>query len=92
MTKTMLFQKIYKEIDALNNQIDAKILKGLAYKKEARRHKDLLLTLQRIDSENIAISKKVSSLRRHSKLGKSPIRRVLEQSAGTRIFGRKFAF
>lgn len=42
MTKIQLAQNLRKEIKKLNSQIDLKIIKGLPYKAEARRHKFLV--------------------------------------------------
>lgn len=42
MSKIKLAQKIRKEIKKLNREIDLKIIKGLPYKAEARRHKFLV--------------------------------------------------
>lgn len=41
MSKIKLTHNIKKEIKKLNNAIDLKIIKGLPYKAEARRHKFL---------------------------------------------------
>jgi hypothetical protein len=42
MTKIKLAHNIRKEIKKLNHEIDLKIIKGLPYKAEARRHKFLV--------------------------------------------------
>lgn len=42
MSKIKLVHNIKKEIKKLNNEIDLKIIKGLPYKAEARRHKFLV--------------------------------------------------
>ena len=41
MSKFKLARSVKKEIKKLNNEIDMKIIKGLPYKAEARRHKFL---------------------------------------------------
>lgn len=41
MSKIKLAHNIKKEIKKLNNDIDLKIIKGLPYRAEARRHKFL---------------------------------------------------
>jgi hypothetical protein len=41
MSKFKLARKVKKEIKKLNNEIDLKIIKGLPYKAEARRHRFL---------------------------------------------------
>ena len=42
MSKTKLVSNLKKEINKLNNEIDLKIIKGLPYRAEARRHKFLV--------------------------------------------------
>jgi hypothetical protein len=42
---------IRKEINKLNARIDQKIVKGETYDKEARRHKELVLQLRKLESE-----------------------------------------
>lgn len=89
MSKSTLSRKISKEIEKINDRIDTKIIKGLAYEKEARRHRDLLATLQRISEES---EKPVQTLNRHSRFGKSPVRQTLRQGVFARLFERRLAF
>ncbi len=42
MSKFKIVYNVQKEIKKLNNTIDLKIIKGLPYKAEARRHKFLM--------------------------------------------------
>ena len=42
MTKIKIVYNLKKEIKKLNNDIDLKIIKGLPYKAEARRHRFLV--------------------------------------------------
>jgi DNA polymerase elongation subunit (family B) len=42
MSKIKLVHNLRKEIKKLNSEIDLKIIKGLPYKAEARRHKFLV--------------------------------------------------
>ena len=84
MNKTTLLKEVKRELKKLNNTIDSKIVHGCSYRKEARRHKDLLSTLRRIDEEKIALT------RRRSRLGKSPVRRSLEQKSSSRLFSWNF--
>ncbi len=51
MTKMTLMFRIRKELRKLNDRIDCKIVKGEAYERESRRHKDLILQLRRLESE-----------------------------------------
>jgi hypothetical protein len=43
MSKIELLKTVRKEIRALNRAIDIKIIQGLSYRDEARRHKFLLM-------------------------------------------------
>jgi hypothetical protein len=45
MSKQNVEKILFKELEALNNTIDMKIIKGLDYSKEAREHKYLLARL-----------------------------------------------
>ncbi len=46
MSKSQLTSTISKELQEINRDIDWKIIKGLPYKREAKRHKLLLSMLQ----------------------------------------------
>ena len=83
MNKKTLFKEINKEIKTLNNRIDKKIVKGRSYEKEARRHKDLLITLKRIHEE--------SQNSRRRLIRKSPVRRSLKRGVTARILPWNFA-
>lgn len=89
MNKTIVSRKISKELEVINERIDAKIIRGLAYEREAQKHRDLLLTLQRLHKET---DKPIQVTGRHSRLGKSPVRQSLRQGVFARLFGRKLAF
>ena len=45
MSKQNLEKTLRRELEALNDVIDRKIIKGLSYAREARRHKFLLSNL-----------------------------------------------
>ncbi len=45
MSKTTLIQELRKEINHLNDVIDLKIIRGIPYKNEARRHRFLVTQL-----------------------------------------------
>lgn len=47
MNKKETIKSIQKEIDCINKRIDEKIVRGLPYKTEARRHKILLSQLSK---------------------------------------------
>lgn len=47
---TFMFS-IRKEINKINRRIDQKIIKGESYDREARRHKDLVVQLRKLESE-----------------------------------------
>jgi hypothetical protein len=51
MSKMSLIYNIRKEIRKLNDRIDYKIVHGESYEREARRHKDLVCQLRRVESE-----------------------------------------
>ena len=46
MTKQQTITTINKEINKINEEIDMKIIQGLAYRAEARRHKTLIQKLR----------------------------------------------
>ncbi|MBA3732894.1 hypothetical protein H0W91_00785 [Patescibacteria group bacterium] len=48
MSKQNLERALRRELEVLNDQIDEKIIKGLSYSKEARRHKFILQSLSNI--------------------------------------------
>ena len=48
MSTNKLISTIQKELENLNENIDLKILKGQSYKRESRRHKQLLSQLRQI--------------------------------------------
>ncbi len=50
MSKTTLIQEIQREINNLNDVIDLKIIRGLPYKNEARRHRFLVAQLSNLSS------------------------------------------
>ncbi len=93
MTKTTLLREISKEIEKVNNQIDAKIIRGLAYEKEARRHRNLLATLERVGVETgCDTCRGAAHFTRRSKIGKSPVHRSLGRGVFARLVPRAFAF
>jgi len=47
MTRHQYTQNIQKELRVLNNLIDYKILRGQAYARESKRHKELLRSMTR---------------------------------------------
>ena len=51
MKKMTLMFMLGKEIKSLNNQIDKKIVKGQSYSREARKHRELVHRLRRLESE-----------------------------------------
>jgi hypothetical protein len=89
MTKKILLKKIDREIKKVNKKIDFKISKGYSYKKEAKKHKELLLKMQNINNE-ANISFKLLKKKR-SKVGKSPVRYSLKKGVVCRLFGQGFA-
>lgn len=51
MSKQNLEKILRRELEALNDQIDEKIIKGLSYAREAKRHKFLLSSLANVRRE-----------------------------------------
>ncbi len=51
MTKITLMYMLNKEIGKLNKQIDRKIMRHKRYDREARKHRELVHRLRRIESE-----------------------------------------
>ena len=49
MSKYQIAKAVQKELEVLNRRIDHKILRGLSYTPEARRHKMLLSHLARVN-------------------------------------------
>jgi hypothetical protein len=65
MSKRNLEKNIREEMERLNDIIDVKIIKGLPYKKEASRHKFLLMQLmdlRRFDTINSSMLQKLSKV------------------------------
>ena len=52
MNKNKLEKALRRELEILNESIDHKIVRGLSYAKEAKRHKFLLLSLAELRREN----------------------------------------
>lgn len=48
MSKQNVEKALKKELRVLNEIIDARIIRGLSYAKEARRHKEILSTLSNL--------------------------------------------
>lgn len=84
MSKETLSHEIARELEKLNDTIDRKIIKGRPYHKEAQRHKELSITLERIRSEGDEVEVRSRRIRRAAK---SPVRRRLERGAFSRLFG-----
>src|SRR3990167_6396419 len=53
MSKTQLHKSIVHEIGRVNDRIDIKILRGLPYVREARRHRMLRLQLRRLERDGV---------------------------------------
>jgi len=51
MSKQNLEKALRAELELLNNQIDARIVRGLSYAREARRHKLVISTLAHLRRE-----------------------------------------
>lgn len=57
MSTTTFKTPLYKELERLNHLIDAKIMHGQSYYKEARRHKELLAELRRVPRTQSRVSR-----------------------------------
>lgn len=51
MSKMSLIYMINRELRKLNQQIDKKIIKGEAYEREARRHRELRSQLRQVERD-----------------------------------------
>lgn len=89
MSRDILSKEARRELDKLNDTIDRKILKGLPYKEEARRHKELIATLRRITEEQ-SVESGVRS-RRTSRRGSSPVRKTFRHGILARLYTFGFA-
>lgn len=56
MSKYQLRKTIKKELRDLNWKIDMKIVRGLSYKTEARRHKFLVMQFNRLSKQGSILS------------------------------------
>ncbi len=88
MSKQTLRKEIIKEIERLNTTIDRKIIKGKPFEKEARHHRELLMTLRSLQVEE---SSTYAERPRRSCRGKSPVRRKLSKGILARVFTMQFA-
>ena len=52
MSKYQILSTIHKELKKVNNEIDYKILRGVAYNREARIHKALLAQMEKIRNQS----------------------------------------
>ncbi|MFA6459039.1 MAG: hypothetical protein WCV79_01410 [Candidatus Paceibacterota bacterium] len=54
MSRYQTIKEIRQEIDRLNQEIDLRIIRGISYAKEARRHKFLMSQLRRLRPSTLA--------------------------------------
>jgi hypothetical protein len=88
MSKATLAREIHKELHKLNHRIDEKILKGERFTLEARRHKDLLATLRRVERD---LHPELLPVRRSFFRMKSPVRRSIDRGVVARLFTFRLA-
>ncbi len=62
MDKRHYVFKLRNEIVKLNKRIDHKILLGYSYEQDAKRHRELLRTVKRLDSRRMKVSNFFGSL------------------------------
>jgi transcription antitermination factor NusA-like protein len=86
MSKHALHKEIKNELCKLNDRIDRKIIKGQSFRTEARRHKELLITLSRLGVDQKE-DKELRVVHRSARRAKSPVRRSLAGGVVTRLFG-----
>ena len=51
MRKHQTIKTIRRELDKLNQEIDLRIIRGMSYAREARRHKFLIMQLKRLSPQ-----------------------------------------
>ena len=61
MSKYQLKKTIEREIKDLNWRIDMKIVRGISYRNEARRHKLLLMQLNRLSNSGASLFSSIFS-------------------------------
>ena len=88
MSKTVLAREIHKELTKLNNRIDQKIVKGQRFALEARRHKELLATLRRMEHES---ETSFPAAYRSWFRVKSPVRRSIDRGVIARLLTLQLA-
>lgn len=60
MTKHQAIRAIRQELDYINQMIDLKIIKGLPYSRESRRHRALMSQLNRLSPHRSIFSRMFS--------------------------------
>ncbi len=55
MSKREILKSVQKEIESINRRIDERIVRGLSYGFEARRHKTLLSQLNKLRKDSSGI-------------------------------------
>jgi len=88
MSKTTLNKEIVKELKRLNDKIDRKIIKGVPFRAEARRHRELLATLRSLECDT---RYGVRTTRRTLRSGRSPVHKSLAGGSVRRLFGFRLA-
>jgi hypothetical protein len=87
MSKRTLEKEIKKELQKLNDTIDRKIVRGVSFRDEARRHRNLLVTLQRMHEGEYS----VRTTHAHARRTVSPVRKSIAGGAVRRLFRLHFA-
>jgi hypothetical protein len=82
MSRNTLTHEMRKELDRLNDRIDKKIVKGQRFDADAKRHKELLAALHRIEGE---LSPAREKTRKPLRYLKSPVRRSLSRGVFARL-------
>jgi len=84
MSKRTLISELRKELQTVNDNIDRAILRGISYKKEARRHRELLTLLHRTQEE-VALVRVSWKAFFGQRAYTSPARRALLGGASRRV-------
>ena len=86
MNKHTTEQAILREIATLNKKIDRAIIRGMSYRRDALRHRELLSVMRSMEPERAH-----AAATRHARpVRSSPVRRSLVGSVAQRMFSFRF--
>ncbi len=61
MSKQQFKSALQEELNKLNEQIDWKVLRGLPYAREARRHRQIVAELRRLNRHHLGLWRALAS-------------------------------